>query len=208
MEPETEIMSSSIMISNAISLLPYDGDAIYLPPHSCALPQLQWMKILSQSIDWSHDTVKMFGKTLILKRKSAWYGDPGASYAYGGIRREPLQWTHDLLLLKTICESISESSFNSVLCNYYHDGQDGMGWHSDNEPELGEEPIIASVSFGADRIFAFKHRITKERITIQLEDASMLIMRGQSQSAWKHALPKTTKVQSPRINVTFRNILM
>ena len=144
----------------------------------------------------------------MLNRKSAWYGDSGASYAYSGIRREPLPWTPELLTIKETCEEVANASFNSVLCNLYHDGNDGMGWHADDERELGFEPIIASISFGADRKFSFKHRITKERIDIRLAHGSMLIMRGQSQHAWLHALPKSKKVLEPRINLTFRNILM
>jgi alkylated DNA repair dioxygenase AlkB len=208
MEPKTENIGFIGMNNTAISLLPYDGDAIYHPADSYALPQLQWFEILSQSIDWSHDTVKMFGKTLTLNRKSAWYGDSGAAYSYSGIRREPLQWTEELLMIKKTCEEMSNATFNSVLCNYYHDGKDGMGWHSDDERELGKEPIIASVSFGAERIFAFKHRNSKERINIRLEHGSMLIMRGQTQHSWHHALPKSSIVHEPRINLTFRNILM
>jgi len=208
MEPKTENMGFKDMNSTAISLLPFDGDVYYHPADSYALPQRQWFEILSQSIEWSHDTVQMFGKTLTLNRKSAWYGDSGAAYSYSGIRREPLPWTSELFQLKCISEEISKTSFNSVLCNYYHDGNDGMGWHADNERELGIEPIIASISFGSERIFSFTHRLTKQRINILLEHGSMLIMRGQTQHAWHHALPKTKKVHEPRINLTFRNILM
>jgi alkylated DNA repair dioxygenase AlkB len=129
-------------------------------------------------------------------------------YSYGGIKRTPMPWTPELSFIKQHCETLAKTTFNSVLCNFYHDGNDGMGWHADNEKELGQEPIIASVSFGAERSFAFKHRLTKQRVDIQLENGSILIMRGQCQHAWLHSLPKTTKVKEPRINLTFRNILM
>ncbi len=208
MEPKTENMGFIGMNNTAISLLPHDGEAIYYPGDLLPLSNPSWLDILTDSIAWSNDTVKMFGKTLTLNRKSAWYGDPGAAYCYSGIRREPLKWTEELLMIKKLCEEVSNATFNSVLCNYYHDGKDGMGWHCDDERELGKEPIIASVSFGAERIFAFKHRNSKERINIRLEHGSMLIMRGQTQHSWQHALPKSTIVHEPRINLTFRNILM
>ena len=208
MEPKTENMGFIDMNNTAISLLPHDGEAIYYPGDLLSLSNPSWLDILTDSIAWSNDTVKMFGKTLTLNRKSAWYGDPGAAYSYSGIRREPLKWTEELLMIKKLCEEVSNATFNSVLCNYYHDGKDGMGWHCDDERELGKEPIIASVSFGAERIFAFKHRNSKERINIRLEHGSMLIMRGQTQHSWQHALPKSTIVHEPRINLTFRNILM
>ncbi len=208
MEPKTENMGFIGMNNTAISLLPHDGEAIYYPGDLLPLSNPSWFDILTDSIAWSNDTVKMFGKTLTLNRKSAWYGDPGAAYSYSGIRREPLKWTEELLMIKKLCEEVSNATFNSVLCNYYHDGKDGMGWHCDDERELGKEPIIASVSFGAERIFAFKHRNSKERINIRLEHGSMLIMRGQTQHSWQHALPKSTIVHEPRINLTFRNILM
>ena len=208
MEPKTENMGFVNMNNTAISLLPHDGEAIYYPSDLLPLSNPSWLDILTDSIAWSNDTVKMFGKTLTLNRKSAWYGDSGAAYSYSGIRREPLQWTEQLLMIKKSCEEVSNATFNSVLCNYYHDGKDGMGWHCDDERELGKEPIIVSVSFGAERIFAFKHRNSKERINIRLEHGSMLIMRGQTQHSWQHALPKSTIVHEPRINLTFRNILM
>ena len=208
MEPKTENMGFVNMNNTAISLLPHDGEAIYYPSDLLPLSNPSWLDILTDSIAWSNDTVKMFGKTLTLNRKSAWYGDYRAAYSYSGIRREPLQWTEELLMIKKSCEEVSNATFNSVLCNYYHDGKDGMGWHCDDERELGKEPIIVSVSFGAERIFAFKHRNSKERINIRLEHGSMLIMRGQTQHSWQHALPKSTIVHEPRINLTFRNILM
>jgi alkylated DNA repair dioxygenase AlkB len=208
MEPKTENMGFIDMNNTAISLLPHDGEAIYYPGDLLSLSNPSWLDILTDSIAWSNDTVKMFGKTLTLNRKSAWYGDSGAAYSYSGIRREPLQWTEELLMIKKSCEEVSNATFNSVLCNYYHDGNDGMGWHSDDERELGKEPIIVSVSFGAERIFSFRHKISKERIDIMLEHGSILLMRGQTQHAWQHALPKSKKVHTPRINLTFRNIRM
>ncbi len=189
------------------SILPHDGEALLFsqsPPFSDPL----WFERLLNSLIWTPDTVIMFGKLREMRRKSAWYGDLEAHYSYGGIKRTPLPWTPELLQIKQYCEAIAETTFNSVLCNLYHDGNDGMGWHADNEKELGPEPIIASVSFGAERPFAFKHRITKQRVDIRLAHGSILIMKGECQQTWLHSLPKTVKVSQPRINLTFRNILM
>lgn len=207
MEPKTKNMGYIAMILSPLSLLSQDGEALYYSQQS-AFVDHNWLQILSTSLNWTNDTVIMFGKLRELHRKSAWYGDPKAMYSYGGIKRTPMPWTPELSFIKQHCETLAKTTFNSVLCNFYHDGNDGMGWHADNEKELGQEPIIASVSFGAERPFAFKHRLTKERINIHLENGSMLIMRGQCQHAWLHSLPKTTKVKEPRINLTFRNILM
>lgn len=200
-------MGFTFMILHSQSLLPHDGEALYYAEIPAFVNQ-SFLDILSNTLNWNSDTVIMFGILRELRRKSAWYGDQHAVYTYGGIQRNPLPWTPELLHIKQTCEELAHTSFNSVLCNYYHDGNDGMGWHRDNERELGHEPIIASVSFGVSRPFAFKHRISKERIQLQLNHGSLLIMRGQCQQAWLHSLPKTTKVKEPRINLTFRNILM
>ncbi|MFM8840290.1 MAG: alpha-ketoglutarate-dependent dioxygenase AlkB family protein [bacterium] len=189
------------------SILPYDGEALYYPQCESLIRE-DLFHVLQASLDWKSDIITMFGKVHVMRRKSAWYGDSGAIYSYGGISREPLPWTSELLSIKKQCEHLAGTRFNSVLCNLYHDGNDAMGWHADDEKELGHEPIIASVSFGAERPFAFKHRTTKERIMVQLRHSSILIMQGQSQHAWMHSLPKRSKVQEPRINLTFRNILM
>jgi alkylated DNA repair dioxygenase AlkB len=140
-------------------------------------------------------------------RLSAWYGDAGAVYTYSGLRLEPLPWTPVLLEIKQATERLSGTRFNSVLLNLYRDGQDSMGWHSDDEPELGPEPVIASVSLGALRRFVFQHKKRRWRIALDLEPGSVLLMAGATQHHWRHALPKTRRPVAPRINLTFRTIL-
>jgi len=189
------------------SILPHDGEA-FLFSKSEPFSDQDWFNRLHDTISWSSDTVIMFGIMRELRRKSAWYGDADAHYSYGGIKRTPMPSTPELLQIKQYCEAMAMTRFNSVLCNLDHDGNDGMGWHADNEKELGSEPIIVSVSFGAERPFAFKHRLTKQRIDIRLVHGSILIMQGRCQHAWLHSLPKTVKVSQPRINLTFRNIIM
>jgi alkylated DNA repair dioxygenase AlkB len=137
----------------------------------------------------------------------AWYGDPQASYRYSGIAHTPLPWLPLLAELKIQIELQSKQSFNSVLCNLYRSGQDSMGWHADKEPELGNNPYIASLSFGAARLFKFRHLKTKDTVDVILENGSLLLMGGELQYHWRHSLPKTTKVSEPRINLTFRKIV-
>jgi alkylated DNA repair dioxygenase AlkB len=140
-------------------------------------------------------------------RLSAWYGDPGAIYSYSGLRLEPLPWTPVLLEIRQVVTDLAETPFNSVLLNLYRDGQDSMGWHSDAEPELGRNPVIASVSLGAVRRFVLRHKKRKEQhIALELESGSVLVMGGALQHYWRHALPKIRQAVGPRINLTFRLI--
>src|SRR5690606_2955978 len=140
----------------------------------------------------------------ITKRKIAWYGDQEYSYSYSNTSRNALPWTPDLLQLKSIIEKITQSTYNSCLLNLYHNGDEGVSWHSDNEKALGEEPAIASISLAADRKFVLKHKSTKETIPILLESGSLLLMKGKTQTNWLHSLPKSKKIDSMRINLTFR----
>ena len=141
-------------------------------------------------------------------RLSAWYGDPSARYAYSGLSLEPIPWFPVLAEIKAEVEAASGAVFNSVLANLYRDGADSMGWHSDDEPELGERPVIASASFGAIRRFRLRHRHRRELdpVAVPLNHGSLLIMKGDTQSNWKHQIPKTRKVSEPRVNLTFRTI--
>ena len=161
-----------------------------------------------QRIDWEQHSVKLFGREVDCPRLSAWYGDAEAIYAYSGATYQPQPWTADLSELKGRVEETTGSSFNSVLLNRYRDGQDSMGWHSDDETELGPEPIIASVSLGAKRKMRFRlksdHTITDE---VWLNHGSLLVMHGVTQRDWHHSLPKTKRVQDERINLTFRRIV-
>jgi len=162
---------------------------------------------LLQNTSWQHETLVMFGKTITTKRTSALYGDTGFSYSYAGQTKYTSQWTSELLEIKQLIESASGETFNVCLLNKYEDGLQGMGWHSDDEPELGEYPAIASLSLGAERHFDIKDKVSGGQHRITLENGSLLIMSGKSQSDFKHQLPISKKIKEPRINLTFRKII-
>ena len=168
-----------------------------------------YMRQLTQSVLWRREKIKMWGKEIVTKRRIAWYADDGKSYTYSGSTFFPSQWNNVLLQLKEKVENYSEIKFNSVLLNEYPNGEVGMGWHSDDEKELGTDPIIASLSFGANRDFIFKHKTDRsiENVKLHLKSGSLLLMLGSTQHYWKHSLPKRLKVKEPRINLTFRNII-
>jgi alkylated DNA repair dioxygenase AlkB len=162
---------------------------------------------LSRSISWKQERIKLYGKLIDLPRKTAWYGDEGRSYTYSGITVIPNPWTPVLLEIKKVVEPVSGVTFNSVLLNLYRGERDSVAWHSDDEPELGHNPVIGSVSFGATRRFQFKHKRDKAlRQQIDLPHGSYLLMRGPTQHSWLHQVPKETKPRGPRINLTFRVI--
>ena len=161
-----------------------------------------------EELDWREGTINIFGKTVKIPRLQAWYGDPGTDYAYSGVNMRPLPWHRELHLLKTQCERQCETQFNSVLANLYRHGQDSMGMHSDDEPELGSEPIIASVSLGELRNFDFKHKVSGAKFRLPLEHGSLLIMSGETQKFWQHGIAKTKQLLQPRLNFTFRRVLV
>ena len=168
---------------------------------------------LLAEIAWQQKSIKLFGKTIPQPRLVAWYGDPGASYTYSGLTWEPLDWTDGLRSLKSLVEAAAgeylgnNPQFNSVLLNLYRDGQDSMGWHSDDEPELGRNPVIASLSLGAQRRFALQHKRRKElKQKLDLSHGSLLVMAGETQHHWRHQVAKTTRVKEPRVNLTFRYV--
>lgn len=165
---------------------------------------------LINQIQWKQNTIRFYGKESPVPRLEAWYGDPGMSYSYSGIRMDPLPWTEDLLEIKKIIEPVSMTTFNSVLINFYRDGKDRVAWHSDDEKELGKKPIIGSVSFGAARKFKFRHKKYREnglRSEIMLKHGSFLLMSGSTQSHWAHEIPRTAKPLGPRVNLTYRKII-
>ncbi len=165
-----------------------------------------FFKALDESIAWQQDAIKIFGRTVPLPRLTAWYGDPEAQYRYSGIVNVPKPWTPLLLSIKAHIEPLAGETFNSVLLNRYANGEDYQGYHADDEPELGTEPCIASVSFGAERIFRFKEKAGELRFGVSLAPGSLLIMAGALQSHFVHALPKARRVHEARINLTFRAI--
>ena len=190
------------------NLLPIDGSAQYYPEFISEEVSLSLIDQLKKSLRWDADQLIMFGKLVTTRRKVAWVGDPGCAYTYSGVKRNPQAWTPELLSMKTRLEKLTQSEFNSCLLNFYHDGADGMGWHSDDEKELDTKSPIASLSLGSTRKFAFRHKINKSTISIFLEDGSALIMNAPTQQFWQHALLKTKTIHTPRINLTFRKIIL
>jgi alkylated DNA repair dioxygenase AlkB len=189
------------------NLLPKDGVVQYFGKVISTENANQFMEALINNIEWKNDEVVIYGKRIVTKRKMAWYGDKAFEYKYSNIIRTALVWTEELLALKAIVERISNENYNSCLLNLYHDGNEGMGWHSDDEKDLKKDGAIASLSLGADRKFGFKHKQDKQSLYLTLEHGSLLLMKEQVQSHWLHSLPKTSKVLKPRINLTFRTIV-
>ncbi len=161
---------------------------------------------LQAAMDWHEESIRVAGHSIRVPRRVAWHGDPDAVYHYSGVRHEPRPWTPGLLALKSRLEAFCGQRFNSVLGNRYADGQDAMGWHADNEPELGPEPFIASLSLGAERRFDIRHNTTREVLHLPLTHGSLLTMGGSFQSHWQHRIPKAPGLTAPRINLTFRLI--
>lgn len=187
--------------------MPYDGEAIY---HGLVLNEQtaqQYYDILLNTIAWQNDEAIILGKHITTKRKVAWYGDDNYSYTYSRVTKEALLWTKELLELKQLVETKTQTTYNSCLLNLYHNGSEGMAWHSDDETALGKNATIASLTLGAARKFSFKHKRNNHTESIVLENGSLLTMEGETQQHWLHRLPPTTKVNSPRINLTFRTIV-
>lgn len=190
------------------NLLPYDGEVIY---YGHIMPEEQawhYYNTLLNDIPWQHDEAIIYGKRYITKRKVAWYGDEKFAYTYSNTTKQALLWTPELLELKTLVEQTCGTKFNSCLLNLYHDGDEGMAWHSDDEKALGKNTVIGSLSLGAVRKFSFKHKKTAEKKEIILDHGSLLVMKGTTQTHWLHRLPKSVKIKHPRINLTFRTIVL
>lgn len=193
--------------SETENLLPYDGEVLLC---GTVLEQEQanrYLNLLLNEVPWRNDEAVIYGRNIVTNRKVAWYGDNAFSYTYSNTTRHALPWTPVLLELKDIAEKHSGTTFNSCLLNLYHSGEEGMSWHSDDEKELGKNTVIASLSLGAARKFSFKHKITKEKADVVLGNGTLIIMKGTTQSHWIHSLPKSLKVKSARINLTFRTFL-
>ena len=167
----------------------------------------RYFDLLLQNILWRNDEAVIFGKHIVAKRKVAWYGDSDYLYTYSNTTKQALVWTKELSDLKQKVEEVTRTKFNSCLLNLYRNGDEGIAWHSDDEKPLGENSIIASLSFGAERKFSFKHKHTKQTISVVLEHGSLLIMKDATQTNWLHSLPKSKKITRPRINLTFRTIV-
>ena len=190
------------------NLLPFDGRLKYIYPFYKSTEADQLYHELKDQIQWSQESIFIFGKDTKLPRLTAWYGDVDTNYEYSGLINTPIPWTKTLLLIKKKVEIETNTKFNSVLLNYYRDGRDHVSWHADDEAELGENPVIASLSFGESRTFKIKHKYKKDIKTLSLnaENGSLIIMSGGMQKDWLHSLTKTSKPISGRVNLTFRYI--
>lgn len=201
-----ELFSRAVDTSK--NLLPYNGTVNYYGKLFSLEQANHYFDELMKNIEWRNDEAYIMGKHIITKRKVAWYGNEGYAYTYSKATKHALAWTNTLLELKNIAEEITGTLFNSCLLNLYHNGDEGMAYHSDDEKTLGKHTAIASMSFGAERRFLFKHKQTKETITTFLEHGSLLVMKDETQSHWLHRLPPTKKVNLPRINLTFRTMVV
>jgi alkylated DNA repair dioxygenase AlkB len=186
-----------------------DADVLYLPHLELAQPDALLLQQLIAEVPWRSEHVVVWGKKMVQPRLIAWYGDAGRSYAYSGIQLHPIPWTPILLDIKTRVEQAVDSPFNSVLLNYYRDNRDSMGFHSDDEAELGKRPVIASLSLGEERTFIMKHKLSRAArpVRLRLASGSVLLMRGDTQRHWKHGIPKENRRCGPRVNLTFRHIM-
>lgn len=187
--------------------LPYDGEVNYHGKILNVTEADHYRNALLNNIQWRNDEAHIFGKKIITKRKVAWYGEKPFEYTYSNTTKLALPWTKELVELKSLVESLSKEAYNSCLLNLYHDGSEGMAYHSDGEPDLKKNGAIASISLGAERKFSFKHKKSKLRVDLFLEHGSLLVMKGTTQTHWLHRLPPTKKVNSPRVNLTFRTIM-
>lgn len=204
----TETGQMTIFDKNGVSIiLDNDGLVNYYGKILAYQEANQYLDLLMQNILWKNDEVILFGKHIVTKRKTAWYGDSDYLYTYSNITKQALPWTKKLSDLKQMVEEFAGVKFNSCLLNLYHNGNEGMGWHSDDEKSLGKDNTIASLSFGAERKFLLKHKQTKQIISLVLEHGSLLIMKDATQRNWLHSLPKSKDIVQPRINLTFRTIV-
>ncbi|PTX15081.1 alkylated DNA repair dioxygenase AlkB [Pontibacter mucosus] len=194
------------MIDKTKNWLPKDGTVHYYGIVFQHQDAVHYLERLLSTIAWRNDEAVMFGKKIVTKRKVAWYGEKPFEYTYSNTTKYALPWTKELLELKTIVEQETGETFNSCLLNLYHTGEEGMAWHSDAETDLKKDGAIASLSFGAERKFAFKHKTTKEKIELLLEHGSLLVMKDTTQTFWLHRLPPTRLINKPRVNLTFRTI--
>lgn len=196
-------------LANHHQRLSLPGAAIdFFPGIDLGDPPDVWLARLAEDLAWRSETITLFGKTMLQPRLLAWYGDPDAHYRYSGKTHTPLPWTDHLLALKARVEDATGARFNSVLANLYRDHSDSMGLHADDEPELGAQPVIASLSLGATRVFRLKHRHDRRvaPLKLPLVSGSLLVMAGDTQQNWKHEVPKQRVPCGPRINLTFRYV--
>lgn len=195
----------STLFNTGDNLLPFEGEVYFYPQFFSQAASDQYFDLLQHQVQWKQEPIKIFGKQVMQPRLTAWCGVADKPYSYSGITMQPQPWTESLLQIKTAIEKEARVNFTNALLNYYRDGKDSMGWHRDNEQELGINPVIGSVSFGASRIFRLRHYKTKKIMkSIELTHGSFLLMMGATQHYWEHQVPKTNKPIGGRINLTFR----
>jgi alkylated DNA repair dioxygenase AlkB len=187
--------------------VPFDGELYWIKQFYSPSEADRLFTLFQSGLSWQEETIFIFGKWVKVPRLMAWYGDPDACYRYSGVNHHPLPWTVELLAVRHNIEQHCSCKFNSVLANLYRNGQDSMGCHADDEKELGPNPVIASLSLGDNRRFKLHHKKRKTTVDIDLEHGDLLIMAGALQHHWVHSMPKTKQLKTPRINLTFRNIL-
>jgi alkylated DNA repair dioxygenase AlkB len=197
----------SQIIDKEKNWLPKDGTVNYYGKLFTATEANLYLEKLLLNIEWRNDEANIFGKKIITKRKVAWYGEKPFEYTYSNTTKYAMPWTTELLEIKALLEKESGETFNSCLLNLYHSGDEGMAWHSDGETDLKKDGAIGSLSFGAERKFAFKHKHSKEKVVLTLEHGSLLVMKGTTQTHWLHRLPPTKLISTPRVNLTFRTII-
>src|SRR5580693_5418178 len=202
-------MSSLFAAADHLERIPMiDAEVYYLGDLALGRERDEILQRLIADTEWRQDTIVVWGKTYQQPRLVAWYGDSGSEYTYSGISLSPIPWTELLLDIRKRVERVTQESLNSVLLNYYRDNRDSMGFHSDDEPELGEKPVIASVSLGEERTLVLKHKVNKlaKPVRLRLASGSLLLMKGETQRYWQHGVAKQTRPCGPRINLTFRRI--
>jgi alkylated DNA repair dioxygenase AlkB len=203
-------MSGLLEATNSLERIPItDGEVYYSSKLDLGRDDDAVLNQLTTEIPWRQERILVWGKMYLQPRLVAWHGDRGSNYTYSGITLTPLPWTDLLLEIKRQIETVSAASFNSVLLNYYRDNRDSMGFHSDDEPELGLRPVIASLSLGEERTLIMKHKVNKlvKPIRLKLASGSLLLMKGETQKYWTHGIAKESRPCGPRINLTFRQIV-
>lgn len=196
-------IQNSLLLNSALKLK--DAQIEYYPQFFNQQQSDDWFNYLLANIEWRQETIQVYGKRHLTPRLSCWMGDADLDYSYSGMTMQPVKWDAQVLTIKSLLEQKLKHSFNSVLLNYYRDGRDSNGWHSDDEPELGKNPVIASVTFGYERDFQLRHKLTNDRYQLKLEHGSVLLMSGTTQQFWQHQIPKRANAES-RLNLTFRTI--
>ena len=191
-----------------INLLSSDGMVIYYGKILSEQRADYYLHALLKTIEWKRDEAIIFGKHFFIIRKVAWYGDENFEYTYSNTTKQALPWTDELLELKEIAENRTGERYNSCLLNLYHNGTEAMAWHSDGEKDLKKNGAISSLSFGVERKFSFKHKQNRETVSVILEHGSLLIMKGATQTNWLHRLPPIKRITTPRVNLTFRTIVL